>query len=67
MTELSKVVEVNLGRQGRLLIPASLRRLLGFADGDTLIAREEAGQLVIEKQESVKHRLKARFEKVSDA
>ncbi len=64
MSEISKTMEVNLGRQGRLVIPASLRRSLGFAAGDRLIAREEAGRLVLEKQETIKQRLKARFAKI---
>jgi AbrB family looped-hinge helix DNA binding protein len=51
MNKLSKSVEVHLGRQGRLVIPAALRQLLGFEEGDTLVAREEAGRLVLEKQE----------------
>ena len=64
MDKLSKSVEVHLGRQGRLVIPAALRQLLGFEEGDTLIAREEAGRLVLEKPEMVKQRLKARFAQV---
>lgn len=64
MNELSKSVEVHLGRQGRLVIPAALRRLLGFEEGDTLVAREEAGRLVLEKPEMIKQRLKARFARV---
>lgn len=47
-----------------MIIPASLRRSLGLMEGDTLIAREEAGRLVLEKQETVKQRLKARFANV---
>lgn len=53
-----------MGRQGRLVIPAALRQLLGFEEGDTLVAREEAGRLVLEKQAMVKQRLKARFAQV---
>ena len=34
MNELSKSIEVYLGRQGRLVIPAVLRRSLGFEAGD---------------------------------
>ena len=64
MDELTKSVEVHLGRQGRLVIPASLRRSLGFETGDALIAREEEGRLVLEKQETIKRRLKARFAQV---
>jgi AbrB family looped-hinge helix DNA binding protein len=65
MNKLSKSVEVHLGRQGRLVIPAALRKLLGFEEGDTLVAREEAGRLVLEKQAMVKQRLKDRFARVS--
>jgi len=65
MNKLSKSVEVHLGRQGRLVIPAPLRKLLGLEEGDTLVAREEAGRLVLEKQAMVKQRLKARFARVS--
>lgn len=65
MNELSKSVEVNLGSQGRLVIPAILRRSLGFEAGDTLIARQEEGRLVLEKPETIKLRLKARWAQVS--
>jgi hypothetical protein len=34
---------------------------LGFEEGDTLIARSEEGRLILEKQETIKRRLKARF------
>jgi bifunctional DNA-binding transcriptional regulator/antitoxin component of YhaV-PrlF toxin-antitoxin module len=64
MKELSKSMEVHLGRQGRLVIPSALRRLLRFEEGDTLIAREEAGRLIFEKQEKIKQRLKDRFAQV---
>jgi len=65
MNELSKSVEVHLGRQGRLVIPVALRRSLGFEAGDALIARLEEGRLVLEKPETIKLRLKARFSQVS--
>lgn len=53
--------EVRLGPQGRIVIPAPLRRHLGFEAGDTLIARWEDGRLILEKPETIKRRLKARF------
>ena len=65
MDKLSKSVEVHLGRQGRLVIPAALRRSLELEEGDKLIAREEGGRLVLEKQNTIKQRLKNRFTKVS--
>ena len=61
---MSGSVEVSLGRQGRLVIPAPLRRSLGLEDGDRLVARQEADRLVLEKPEQIKQRLKARFAQV---
>lgn len=61
MSDSAKHTEVQLGPQGRLVIPAPLRRRLGFEPGDTLVARLEDDRLVLEKQESIKRRLKARF------
>ena len=58
------MVEVSLGRQGRLVIPAALRRSLGLSEGDTLVARQEEGRLVLEKPEAIRQRLRARFARV---
>ena len=65
MGEPPKSVEIHLGHQGQLTIPAYLRRLLGFEEGDRLVVREEAGRLVLEKPDAIKQRLKARFAQVS--
>lgn len=64
MNDASASVEVSLGRQGRLVIPASLRRSLGLEEGDRLVARQDADRLVLEKPEQIKQRLKARFAQV---
>jgi AbrB family looped-hinge helix DNA binding protein len=64
MNDFSQPVEVSLGRQGRLVIPAALRRELGFEEGDALVARQELGRLVLEKPEPIKKRLKQRFSEV---
>lgn len=61
MPKLTTQTEVQLGPQGRLVIPASLRRSLGFESGDNLIARMEEGRLILEKAETIKQRLKTRF------
>ena len=66
MVEFSRPTEVHLGRQGRLVIPAALRRLLGFEEGDTLVARSQEGRLILEKQETIKRRLKARFSQLPE-
>jgi AbrB family looped-hinge helix DNA binding protein len=55
------VIQVLQARQGRLVIPAALRRSLGLGEGDTLVARQEQGMLVLEKPEAIKQRLLARF------
>lgn len=62
--EIIKPIEVQLGRQGRLVLPAPLRRKLEIKTGDKLFVREEMGQIVIEKPATIKKRLKARFNKV---
>ena len=64
MEQASAVVEVNMGRQGRLVIPAALRRSLSLSEGDTLVARQVEGRLVLEKPEAIKQRLRARFSRV---
>jgi AbrB family looped-hinge helix DNA binding protein len=61
MTENNTQTTVRLGPQGRIVIPAKLRQLLAVEPGDTLIARCQDGQLVLEKAETIKRRLKTRF------
>ena len=54
-------VDVQFGAQGRIVVPVSIRKALGFRPGDTLVARVEDDHLVIEKPESVERRIRARF------
>ena len=54
MGEMSASVEVSLGRQGRLVIPAPLRRALELEEGDRLMALQEANRLVLEKPDRIK-------------
>lgn len=58
---MTSPTEVQLGPQGRLVIPVQLRRLLGFEPGDTLVACLENGRLILEKREAIRRRLKDRF------
>jgi len=53
--------EVQVGPQGRVVIPAQLRKLLNLKPGEVLIAHVENESLVFEKAEVIKRRLKARF------
>jgi len=55
------VASLRLGRQGRLVIPAELRRKLGLNDGDELVARDEDGRLVIEPRSAVLTRIRRRL------
>ena len=59
-----KYNEVRVGPQGRLVIPASIRREMGIAPGEILIARTKNGQLVLEKPDQVLARLKETFANV---
>ena len=56
--------EVRIGPQGRIVIPAAVRKALSLRPGDTLLARVEDGRLVLEKREDILARLKARFAEV---
>ena len=58
--------EVQLGAQGRIVVPAQFRKALGFQPGETLVARVEDDHLVLEKPESVERRIRARFRGVAD-
>lgn len=58
--------KVKLGDQGRLVIPAKLRKLLEIEPGDTLLIRFREGQLVLEKAETIRRRLKERFAKIAE-
>ena len=60
-----KYHEVRVGPQGRLVIPASIRRAMGIVPGEILIARTKDGQLVLEKPDRIMARLKKTFENVS--
>ncbi len=63
MSENIMQTKVRLGNQGRLVIPAKLRKLLEVESGDTLLVRFHEGQIVLDKTETIKRRLKERFAK----
>jgi AbrB family looped-hinge helix DNA binding protein len=46
-------VQVTIGRQGRLVVPAPLRRRLGLDEGDVLVARVDDDRLVLERRDAV--------------
>ena len=53
--------EVQLGAQGRLVIPAPLRKALNLSQGDRLVARKVGDSLVLERREVIEQRLQDRF------
>ena len=57
----SDSIEVTIGPQGRLVVPAPLRRELGLEAGDVLVARAEGDRLVLEPRSAVLSRIRARY------
>jgi len=56
--------EIQIGAQGRLVVPAALRRELGLQPGERLLARVKDGALILEPRQVVERRLRERFQKV---
>ena len=56
--------EIQLGPQGRLVVPAALRKRLGLEPGERLLVRVKDGALILEPRAVVERRLRARFSKV---
>ena len=61
MAEPNDRIEVTLGAQGRLVIPASLRKAARFNPGDVLVIRQEEDRIVLEPARSIERRLLKRF------
>jgi AbrB family looped-hinge helix DNA binding protein len=56
---------MRVGPQGRVVIPAAMRRALGIQPGQLMVARIEAGRLVLERREQVLSRLRHEVQAVS--
>jgi AbrB family looped-hinge helix DNA binding protein len=57
-------VDVKLSAQGRLVIPAVLRKAMDLHEGDRLIARKEGNSLVLERREAIMQRLWDQFSQI---
>jgi bifunctional DNA-binding transcriptional regulator/antitoxin component of YhaV-PrlF toxin-antitoxin module len=55
------VARLRIDKQGGLVIPAKLRRVLGIMHEEELLARTEDGRLVLETRDAVIARLRSRF------
>jgi AbrB family looped-hinge helix DNA binding protein len=56
-----EAIEVTVGPQGRLVVPAALRRRLDLQPGDVLLARAEEDRLVLERRGAILARVRGRF------
>jgi AbrB family looped-hinge helix DNA binding protein len=54
-------VSVRLGRQGRLVVPAELRRSLNLHEGSELAISSDGRRLILEPRAEVLRRVRARF------
>ena len=61
MADEPSFVRVRLGPQGRIVVPAHLRRALGLEVGDALVVSIEGGRLVVAPREAALARLLDRF------
>lgn len=55
---------VNLGPQGRLVVPARFRRELGLEEGTTLAVSTDGRRLILEPRREVLRRVRARYAKL---
>ncbi|MBI3976668.1 MAG: AbrB/MazE/SpoVT family DNA-binding domain-containing protein [Chloroflexi bacterium] len=61
MARIREQFELRIGRQGRLVIPAPLRKALEIEPGDTVVVRIEDSRIVLEKREAILARVRERF------
>jgi len=54
---------LEIGPQGRIVIPAAMRKAMGVEAGATLVAHLEDGKLVLETQDQLLNRFYGRFAK----
>jgi AbrB family looped-hinge helix DNA binding protein len=55
---------VRLGPQGRLVVPAEIRRELGLVEGAELAARTDGHRVILEPRDAVLRRARSRFRAV---
>ena len=57
MALAKKMYHVRLGRQGRVVIPAPLRKVLGLRQGDTLVCGTAGQRLILEARRTAEEEL----------
>lgn len=58
MARPARAVPLRIGPQGRVVIPAEMRRTLEIQPGETLMAHVEEDRLVLERREQILERLR---------
>jgi AbrB family looped-hinge helix DNA binding protein len=58
--------QVRIGPQGRIVVPAELRRELGLGEGTEMAIRADGRRLILEPRAEVLRRLRRTFAKVPD-
>ena len=61
VTEKTLIVELMVGPQGRVVIPANLRRAWQLTTGEVLMAHLENDRLILEKPAQIAQRAKTRY------
>lgn len=61
MAQVNERTEVRIGPQGRIVIPARLRKALGLRTGDKVLAHVEGERLVLERRRQIVDRLRSRY------
>lgn len=64
MSDVKQRSEVTLGPQGRVVIPAHLRKAARFGPGERLVVRQEGERIVLESARAIECRLLNRFASV---
>lgn len=55
---------MSVGPQGRIVVPAALRRRLGIEAGDVLVARADDGRLVLEPRDAILAQIQQLFDHI---
>lgn len=58
---MAQTERVTIGPQGRLVIPAAIRRQLGLEPGSVVLLRLDGDALRVERQDAALGRLRARY------
>jgi AbrB family looped-hinge helix DNA binding protein len=59
MARSQKAVPLRISSQGRVVIPAEMRREMELEPGETVMARVEERRLVLERREDILERLRS--------